>query len=108
FDGATDQPDAVVPVDAELDLFERGLRAQERDAPAGDDPLFDRGARGVERVLDASLLLLELGLACRADLHDGDAAGDLREPLLELFLVVGAVGGLYLAIDAFDATFDGF
>ena len=68
----------------ELELVERRARAEERDAAAGDDALLDRRARRVERVLDASLLLLHLGLGVRADLDDGDAAGELREALLEL------------------------
>ncbi len=52
-------------------------RAQQRDAAAGDDAFLDRGARGVERVLDPVLLLLHLGLGVAADLDDGDAAGQL-------------------------------
>src|SRR5438093_1576625 len=43
--------------------------------------LFRSAGRG-ERVLDAVLLFLELHLGGRADLDDGDAAGELRETLL--------------------------
>ena len=40
-----------------------------------------------ERVLDAVLLLLQLDLGGRADLDDGDAAGQLGQPLLQLLAV---------------------
>jgi hypothetical protein len=42
----------------------------------------------VQRVLDAGLLLLHLGLGGRADLDDRDAADELGEALLELLAVV--------------------
>ena len=48
----------------------------------------------MHRVLDARLLFLHLGLGCRADLDDGDAADELGEPLLQLLAVV--VGGRVL------------
>jgi hypothetical protein len=38
----------------------------------------------------ASLLRLHLGLGRRADANHGDAAGELRQPLLELLAVVVA------------------
>ncbi len=80
-----------------LRLVERRLGADERDAAAGDDALFDGRAGRVERVLDAGLLLLHLGLGGRADLDHGDAADELREALLELLAVVVAGGVLDLA-----------
>ena len=58
--------------------------------PPGDDALFDRRAGRVQRVLDAGLLLLHLGLGRGADLDDRDAAGELRQALLELLPVVVA------------------
>ena len=63
-------------------------RAEQRHAAARDDALFDGRAGRVQRVLDAGLLLLHLGLGGRADLDHGDAAGQLGQPLLELLLVV--------------------
>src|ERR1700758_915257 len=48
--------------------------------PPGPPPLLDRGASGLERVLDAALLLLHLGPGRSADLDDCDAAGELRQP----------------------------
>src|SRR5436190_672254 len=59
-----------------------------------------------EGVLDAVLLLLHLRLGGRADLHDGDAAGELREALLELLAVEVGVGGLDLRLDLVDAALD--
>jgi hypothetical protein len=53
----------------------------------------------VERVLDAGLLLLHLGLGRRADLDDRDAAHELREALLELLAVVVGGGVLDLGAD---------
>ena len=70
------------------DVLERVERAEQRDAAAGDDAFLERRARRVQRVLDAVLALLHLGLGRGADLDDRDAAGELREPLLELLLVV--------------------
>ena len=62
--------------------------AEQRDAAAGHDALFDGRLGGVHRVLDARLLLLHLGLGGRTDLDDGDAADELRQPLLQLLAVV--------------------
>ncbi len=84
---------------ADLEVVERRLRADERDAAAGDDALFDGRARRVQRVFDAGLLLLHLGLGGRADLDDRDAADELREALLELLAVVVARRVLDLRAD---------
>ena len=53
------------------------------------------------------LALLELDLGRGAGLDDGDAAGELREALLQLLAVVVAVGVLDLLADLRDATGDG-
>src|SRR5690606_8961970 len=66
-------------------------RAQERDAAAGDDALLNGRARGVQRIVDAVLALLDLDFGRAADADDGDAARQLGEALLELLAVV--VGG---------------
>ena len=89
--------EALLVVD--LELLERRLRADERHAAAGDDALFDGRAGRVERVLDAGLLLLHLGLGRRADLDHRDAADELRQALLELLAVVVAGGVLDLRAD---------
>jgi hypothetical protein len=46
----------------------------------------------MQRVLDAVLLLLHLGLGRSSDLDHRNAAGELREALLELLLVEVRVG----------------
>ena len=57
-------------------------------AAAGDDALFHSRAGRVQRVLDAQLLFLHLGLGGSTDLDDGHAAGELGKALLQLLLVV--------------------
>ena len=77
-----------------LQLLDGLLRADQRDAAARNHALFDRRTRGVQRVFDAGLLLFHLDLGRSADLDHGDAAGELRNALLQLLLVV--VGGGFL------------
>jgi hypothetical protein len=60
----------------------------------------------VQRVLDAGLLLLHLGLGRGADVDDGHAAGQLGQALLELLAVVVGGGFLDLAADLLDAALD--
>src|SRR5512140_2631266 len=72
----------------ELERLERLLRANECNTAAGDDAFLDRSARGVQRVFDPSLLLLHLGFGRGTDVDHRHTAGDLRETLLELLLVV--------------------
>src|SRR3954454_20434958 len=81
-------------------------RAQERDAATGHDALLERRAGRLQGVLDAVLLLLHLRLGGRADLHDGDAAGELGEALLELLAIEVGVGVLDLRLDLVDAALD--
>ena len=82
------------------------IAAEQRDAAARDDALFDCCTRGVERILDARLLLLHLRLGGRADLDDGNAADELREALLELLAIVVARGLLDLRADLLHASLD--
>jgi hypothetical protein len=90
---------AEVALVAELERVERRRSADERHAAAGDDALFDGRAGRVQRVLDAGLLLLHLGLGRSADLDDGHAASELGEALLELLAVVVAGGVARSATD---------
>src|SRR5439155_858063 len=55
---------------------------QQHDSAARHDAFLDRGAGGVERVVDAILALLHLDLGGAADLDDRHAAGELGQPLL--------------------------
>ena len=89
-----------------LELGDRRLGAQQRDAAAGDDAFFDRRAGRVERVVDAVLLLLDLDLGRAADADHRDAAGELGQTLLQLLLVVVRGGLLDLRLDLRDAALD--
>src|SRR5262249_33092600 len=91
----------------ELQPAQRAAGTQQRHAAARHDALFDRRLRRVHRVLDARLLLLHLGLGGRTDLDDGDAADELRQPLLQLLAVVVRRGVLDLRPDLFHAALDG-
>src|SRR5207249_8913072 len=89
-----------------LGLVERLLTPQQRHTAARHDALLDRRAGRMQRVLDTGLLLLHLGLGRRADIQHGHAAGELRQPLLELFLVVIGRGLLDLGLDLRLAALD--
>ena len=94
----------VVALEAVQDLG--GL--QQGDAAAGDDAFFDRRAGGVEGVVDAVLLFLHFDFGRAADADHRNAAGQLGQALLQLFLVVVArwcprSGVLIWAMRRFDA-----
>ena len=72
----------------ELQVGERCLRTEQRNTTTRDDTLFDRRTRGVQRILDESLLLFHLGLGRGTHVDDRNTTGELREPLLELLTVV--------------------
>src|SRR6476646_9432065 len=90
----------------EVDLVERRLGVQQGHAAAGHDALLDRSLGRLPGVLAPLLLLLELDLGGRADLDHRDAAGELRQPLLQLLAVVVGVGLLDLRLDLVDAAGD--
>ena len=79
---------------------------QQHHAAARDDAFLDRGAGGIERVVDAVLALLDLDLGGAADLDDGNATGELGQPLLQLLLVVVRGRLLDLRLDLADAGLD--
>src|ERR1043165_8587945 len=102
--------DLLVLVEAvvlrDLELVERLRRTHQSDSAARHDAFLDRRARGVHRVLDARLLLLQLGLCGRADLNHRDAADELGEPLLQLLAVVVRGRVVNLRADGLDAPLD--
>ena len=98
--------DADLLVAFELQAFQSRGRAQQRHAAARNDAFFDRRASGMQRILDASLLLLHFGLGGRADLDHRDAAGQLRQPLLQLLAIVIGGGLVDLGAQLLDAAFD--
>src|SRR2546425_9610394 len=81
-------------------------RAQQRHAAARDDALLNGRAGRIQRVLDARLLLLHRRLGGRPDLDHRHAAGQLRQPLLQLLAVVVRRGLLDLGADLLDAALD--
>ena len=87
-------------------LVERRRRAQQSHAAAGNDAFLDRRASGMQSILHASLLLLHFGLGGRADLDHRHAAGQLRQPLLQLLAVVVRGGLVDLRAQLLDAAFD--
>src|SRR5579862_95010 len=89
-----------------LELVESLLNANQRHTAAGHNALLDGCTRGMQSVLDARLLLLHLDLGGRTDLDHGNAAGELCNTLLQLFLVVIGRGFLDLLADRLDARLD--
>src|SRR6266576_2826159 len=73
---------------APLHLVEHALAPQQRHTTARDDALLDRGARGVQCIFHACLLLFHLGLGGRRNIKKNKAASERRETLFELLLVV--------------------
>src|SRR6185503_13110481 len=86
-------------------FYSRGS-ANQGDAAAWNDAFLNSSAGGVQSVLNASLLFLQLGLSGCANLDDGNAANELCEALLELLLVVVGGGLLDLRTDLLHAAFD--
>ena len=94
------------PLACERTLLDRLAAAQQGHAAAGQNAFFDRRTRGVQGVFDAGLLLLHFGFGAGADRDDRHAAGELGQPLLELLLVVLALGRFDLVANLLDAVLD--
>ena len=79
---------------------------EQSDATARHYPLLDRRPRRVRRVVDPVLSLLHFDLGRPADADHRNPAGQLGQPLLQLFAVV--VGGrlLDLRLDLHNAALD--
>src|SRR6266568_2820112 len=93
------------------DLLERLLQRAAHDRRTGglvarQVELLEGGLGVAHRVLDAVLALLELDLGGRPRLDDGDAAGQLGQPLLQLLAVVVGVGVVDLGADLVDPARD--
>src|SRR4051812_10827906 len=92
----------LLVLDVERVEIDRTDRLEQRDAAARHDALLEGGAGGLQRVLDAVLLLLHLRLGGRADLRaaslEGAAGGQqtLHHPVLYLLhLLLGGRAGLH-------------
>src|SRR5690606_33787452 len=106
-DGHRDDVGAGHLVALALEALEPGLgRLAQGHATTGDDALLDGGLGVTHRVLDAVLALLELDLGGSAGLDDGDATGQLGQPLLQLLAVVVGVAVLDLRADLVDPALD--
>src|SRR5438552_5476786 len=103
---AADQRDASRLIARKFETVQRALRVHQDGAATRHDALLDCSAGGRHSVLHPVLLLLELGLGRGADLDDGDATGQLGEPLLELLLVPVRGRLLDLGLDLVDAALD--
>src|SRR6185437_3594245 len=106
FERALDDVHADGFIALEFEFIERVEAAKQGRAAAGNDTFLDSRAGGVHRVFDASLLFLQLGLGGRAYFNYGDAADELRKPLLELLAVVVRGGVLDLRTELLHAAFD--
>src|SRR6476659_1669319 len=89
-----------------LDALECIDRTQQGDATARQDAFLDRGAGCVHRVIDAILALLHLDLGGTADADHRNAAGELRQPLLQLLLVIVGRGLFDLGFDLGNSGLD--
>src|SRR5258706_11265455 len=81
-------------------------RIQQRSTAAGKNAFLDCRLGGVERVIDAVLLLLHFDFRRAADADHRDAARELRQTLLQLLFVVVRGGLLDLLLDLADAGGD--
>ena len=103
---AAQDVDTGLDVALGLDAVKRGQRVDQGHAAARDDAFLDRGAGGAQGVLDAVLLLLQLGLGRGADLDHRHATGELGQPLLQLLAIEVGGRGLDLGADLLDAALD--
>ena len=85
---------------------ERRDGAQQRHAAAGRNAFLDRRAGGVEGVVDAVLLFLDLDFGRAADADHRDAARELGQTLLQLLAIIVRGGLLDLRLDLGDARLD--
>src|SRR5208283_4992535 len=106
FESAADNVATDLLVAFELQSLDGFAAAHQRYAAAGDNAFLDRSAGGMHCVLNAGFLFLHFGFGGRADFDDGNAAHQLRQPLLQLLLVVVAGGLFDLAADFLHPALD--
>ena len=80
--------------------------AQQGKAAARHDAFRDRRLGRADRVVERLLLRFHLRLGRRPDPDDGHAAGELGQPLLQLFAIIVARRLVDLAADLLDAAVD--
>src|SRR3954447_1359574 len=99
------RPGGLVARQVEL-LERRADGVCQRHAATRQQTLLDGCLRVAHSVLDAVLALLQLDLGGGADLDHRNTAGELRQPLLQLLLVVVGVALLDLGADLLDPALD--
>ena len=97
-------PDGFVAV--ELELFKCWDAPKQGHAPAGNNAFLDSSARCVHGILHTSLLLFQLGLGGSTDFNHRYAAHQLRQSLLQLFLIVVRSGLFDLRAELLDTALD--
>src|SRR5690606_8597608 len=107
FEGTQGQGDAgVLFFVVTLDGASVGEGTNQGDAAASDHAFFHRCTGSVQGVVNAGLLLFHFHFGGRADLDHGNAAGQLGNAFLQLFLVVVGVGVVDFATNLFNASLD--
>jgi hypothetical protein len=99
-------PDLLVILALLRGGLDRLLRAEQRDAAAGDISLLGRCASRVQGIINEILQGLHGDLAGAADVDDGHAAGELGVPFHQLLAVVIAGGLVVLSLDLRRTTLD--
>src|ERR1700722_45372 len=89
-----------------FELVENLQNADEGNTAARHHAFLDGRTSRVQGVFDAGLLLFHLNFGGRTDLDHGDAAGELRNTLLQLLLVVVRSRFFGLRTDGLDASLD--
>src|SRR3974390_2556279 len=89
-----------------LDALKHLGRTQQSDTATRQDAFLDRGTGCMHRVIDAILALLHLDLGGTANSNYRNATSELRQPLLQLLLVVVGCRLLDLHFDLRDTRFD--
>src|SRR5689334_19318023 len=90
-----------------FEILESMTSAEQRHTAARDDSLFNGCTSCMQRVFDAGLLLLHLGLSSGTDFDDRYAASQLRQTLLQLLAIIVRGRLFNLSAELFDAPFDG-
>src|SRR5690606_36799692 len=104
-EGTADDADAGVLVGiGALQAIEGCAGTQQGHAPARNNAFLDRRTRGVQRIIDAILILLHLDLGCSADLDQRYATDEFRHAFLQLLAIVVTGGFLELSLDRLDAS----
>ena len=90
---------ALIPIQLGGEAVQVGGELNQGAATAGHDPLFHRGAGGVQGIFDAQFAVAQFRFGGGADFDHRNATGQLGDALGELLAVVLRLGVLQLALD---------